>query len=283
MEATIADIQAAILGKRVTTEEVVRGYLARIRAYNGTCVREPEGILGRIEPISHAGQINALMTLNLRPETRRAMGFDDRKARSMTDAADDSPIMPDAIEAAAALDRKFAETGELAGPMHGVVLSLKDQYDTFDMRSALGMDVAFANDRPPEDANFVKKLREAGAIILAKANLGEGGSQRSRSSFGGTLCNPYDTTRSPGSSSGGSGSSVAASFVTCSIGAQRQRGGPCADATAREPARDDRQSVQSSRRSDLPHGQRRCARAGRDRRLRPGRRNHGLQCRPPTP
>jgi Asp-tRNA(Asn)/Glu-tRNA(Gln) amidotransferase A subunit family amidase len=218
MEVSIEDIQDAILSRQLTTEQVVKLYLARIKAYNGTCVRQPQGILGVIEPIPDAGQINALMTLNLRPKTRKAMGFDDRKARSMTDAADNSPDLPDALETARELDRKLAETGKLAGPLHGVVFSIKDQYDTVDMRSALGMDIAFANDRPPDDANFIEKLRAAGAIILAKANLGEGGSQRSRSSFGGTLCNPYDTTRSPGSSSGGSGSSVGANFVTCSIG-----------------------------------------------------------------
>jgi amidase len=218
MEVSIEDIQSALLSKQLTTEQVVKLYLARIKAYNGTCVKQPQGIMGVIEPIPNAGQINALMTLNLRPKARKAMGFDDRKARSMTDATDNSPDMPDALEVARELDRKFAQTGKLAGPLQGVVFSVKDQYDTFDMRSALGMDIAFANDRPPDDANFIKKLRAAGAIILAKANLGEGGSQRSRSSFGGTMCNPYDTTRSPGSSSGGSGSSVGANFVTCSIG-----------------------------------------------------------------
>jgi amidase len=218
LTATIADAQSALVSRQLTTQDLVRLYLQRIKAYNGTCVKQPDGILGVIEPIANAGQINALMTLNLRPAARKAMGFDDRKARSMTDATDDAPGMPDALEVAAELDRQLARTGKLVGPLHGVVLSVKDQYDTFDMRSALGMDIPFANDRPPADANVIKKLRAAGAIILAKANLGEGGSQRSRSSFGGTLCNPYDTTRSPGSSSGGSGSSVGATFVTCSIG-----------------------------------------------------------------
>ena len=217
-EAGIAEIQAALLSKRITTEQVVRAYLARIKAYNGTCVKQPQGILGVIEPIANAGQINALMTLNLRPATRKKLGFDDRKARSMTDAKDTDPSMPDALEVAAAQDRQLGATGKLVGPLQGVVLSIKDQYDTFDMRSTAGQDVAFANDRPPDDAHFIAKLRAAGAIILAKANLGEGGSQRSRSSFGGTMCNPYDTTRSPGSSSGGSGSSVGASLVTCSMG-----------------------------------------------------------------
>ena len=136
----------------------------------------------------------------------------------MTDPADDDPAMPDALEVAAQQDAYFASTGKLIGPLHGVVFSIKDQYDTFDMRTTAGMDAAYANDRPPRDATFVKRLREAGAIILAKANLGEMGTPNSRSSFGGPFCNPYDTERSPGTSSGGSGSSVAANLVTCSIG-----------------------------------------------------------------
>jgi Asp-tRNA(Asn)/Glu-tRNA(Gln) amidotransferase A subunit family amidase len=216
-EATIAGIQRAILSKQLTSTRLVQLYLARIKAYNGTCVRQPQGILGTIEPIPHAGQINALSTLNLRPAARRALGFDDRKARSMTDAVDNDPGMPDALEVAAAQDRQFAETGKLVGPLHGVVIAIKDQYDTFDMRTTSGADAFYANDRPPKDSTFAARLRAAGAIILAKANMGEyaGGD---RSSFGGTLCNPYDTERSPGRSSGGSGSSVAANLVTCAIG-----------------------------------------------------------------
>lgn len=217
-EATIAQIQRAILKRQVSTEQVVRAYLARIRAYNGTCVRQPEGILGRIETIAHAGQINALSTLNLRPANRLALGFDERKARSMTDATDDDPRMPDALETAAAQDREFRRTGRLVGPLHGVVIALKDQYDTFDMRSTSGADAFYANDRPPQDATFVQRLRAAGAIILAKANLAEYASGLPRSSFGGVFCNPYDTTRTPNTSSAGSGSAVAANLVTCSIG-----------------------------------------------------------------
>jgi hypothetical protein len=95
------------------------------------------------------------------------------------------PAMPDALEVAAKQDAYFASTGKLIGPLHGVVFSIKDQYDTFDMRTTAGMDAAYANDRPPRDATFVKRLRDAGAIILAKANLGEMGSPNSRSSFGG--------------------------------------------------------------------------------------------------
>jgi len=219
-EATIEDIQAAILRRELTSTGVVQLYLSRIKAYNGTCVNQPDGVLGAgpITPIKNAHQLNALMTLNLRPAKREKLGFDPRKARSMTDAVDGDPAMPDALEVAAQQDAHFASTGRLIGPLHGVVLSIKDQYDTFDMRTTSGMDAAYANDRPPRDATFVKRLRDAGAIILAKANLGEMGTPNSRSSFGGPFCNPYDTQRSPGTSSGGSGSSVAANLVTCSIG-----------------------------------------------------------------
>jgi len=217
-EASIADIQRAIVTKKITSVGLVELYLKRIKAYNGACVSEPMGILGPITTIPHARQVNALSTLNLRPPERKAWGFDERKARSMTDMDDQNPNMPDALEAAAAQDRQFKQTGKLVGPLHGVVMAIKDQYDTFDMRTTSGADVQYANDRPPEDATFVKRLRSAGAIILAKANLAEYATDGARSSFGGTFCNPYDTEREPGMSSAGSATSVAANLVTCAIG-----------------------------------------------------------------
>jgi amidase len=219
-EATIESIQTAIQRHELTSTRIVQLYLNRIKAYNGTCVRMPDGVLGAgpITPIKNAHQLNALITLNLRPAKRTMWGFEARKARSMTDAADNNAAMPDALDVAAQQDAYFASTGKLIGPLHGVVLAIKDQYDTFDMRTTAGMDAAYANDRPPRDATFVKRVRDAGAILIAKANLGEMGTPNSRSSFGGPFCNPYDTERSPGTSSGGSGSSVAANLVTCAIG-----------------------------------------------------------------
>ncbi|MDB5988336.1 MAG: amidase [Nevskia sp.] len=216
-EATISQIQTALLSKQITTEQLVKLYLARIKAYNGVCVKEPQGMLGPIETIPHAGQINALSTLNLRPATRKALGFDERKARSMTDAQDSNPKMPDALEIAAKQDRQLAKTGKLVGPLQGVVMAIKDQYDTFDLRTTSGGDAFWANDRPPSDADFVQRLRAAGAIILAKSNLAEYASGGARSAFGGTFCNPYDTERTPNASSAGSGTSVAANLVTCAI------------------------------------------------------------------
>src|SRR6185295_3004174 len=161
-EATIDQIQKAIMKGQVTTVGLVDLYLKRIKAYNGTCVNEPQGILGPITTIPHARQINALVTLNLRPAARAKWGFDARKARSLTDTTDTMPSMPDALETAAAQDAQFARTGRLVGPLHGVVMAIKDQYDTFDMRTTAGGDADYANDRPPDDATFVKRLRDAG-------------------------------------------------------------------------------------------------------------------------
>jgi amidase len=217
-EASIADIQRALMAKKITTVGLVQLYLKRIKTYNNTCVSQPMGILGPVTTIPHAGQVNALSTLNLRPSTRKTLEFDERKARSLTDMDDTSRNMPDALEVAAGQDRQFKQTGKLVGPLQGVVMAIKDQYDTFDMRTTSGADVQYANDRPPEDATFVKRLRDAGAIILAKANLAEYAVDGARSSFGGTFCNPYDTEREPGMSSAGSAASVAANLVTCAIG-----------------------------------------------------------------
>src|SRR5687767_15262541 len=75
-EKTIAQIQDAIQRKQVTTVALVESYLRRIKAYNGTCVNEPQGILGPVTTIPKAGQINALSTLNLRPAARAKWGFD---------------------------------------------------------------------------------------------------------------------------------------------------------------------------------------------------------------
>lgn len=220
-EATIADVHRAILARQLTATQLVNAYLKRIEMYGGTCVRgavdDATGLqLGDIEPIEHAGKLNAIITVNVRGK------------RSKTDTADTDPGMPDALETARALDADFARTGKLAGPLHGIAFAIKDQFDTFDMRTTSGAAANYANDRPPRDAEIVKRLRQAGAIILAKANMGEYASG-DRSTFGGTTCNPYDTTRSAGRSSGGSGAAVAANLVMCAIGEET---GP----SARNPA-----------------------------------------------
>src|SRR5262249_11056052 len=135
VEATIDGIQKAILAKRLTVTGLVQMYLDRIKAYNGPCVNEPQGILGPISIISRAKTIPSFTTVTLRPATLKAMGFNSKLARSQTDMVDNSPDMPDALEVAAAEDEYFAQTGKLVGPLHGVVMGIKDAYDTFDMRT----------------------------------------------------------------------------------------------------------------------------------------------------
>ena len=220
-EATISDIHRAMRARQLTATRLVNLYLKRIDTYNGRCVSgavDPATgyVLGDIAPVEKAGKLGALITLNLRGK------------RSKTDPVDADPNMPDALEVAKALDAEFARTGRLKGPLHGIPFAIKDQFDTFDMRSTSGAAANYANDRPPADAEIVARLRKAGAIILAKANMGEYASG-DRSTHGGTTCNPYDTSRSAGRSSGGSGAAVAANLVTCAIGEET---GP----SARNPA-----------------------------------------------
>ena len=120
-------------------------------------------------------------------------------------------VHPRAREQAARLDGERAE-GRVRGPMHGIPILLKDNYDTFDMPTT-GSTLALAGSVPPDDAEQVRKLREAGAIILAKTNMHElAAGITSISSLGGQTRNPYDPGRNPGGSSGGTGAAVAASF-----------------------------------------------------------------------
>src|SRR5271155_3167311 len=69
-DASISDIQRAMVARQITSVGLVNLYLNRIKTYNNTCVNQPMGILGPITTIPHARQINALSTLNLRPAAR---------------------------------------------------------------------------------------------------------------------------------------------------------------------------------------------------------------------
>src|SRR5262249_22399665 len=165
-EATIADVHRAIRAKQITATQLVNLYFKRIEAYNGACVKgdiDPASglMLGDLTPIENAGQVNAYMTLNIRGK------------RSKTDKADNDPKLMDALEVAQAQDAYFARTGELIGPLHGIPIAIKDNYDTIDMRTTGGALADYANDKPPRDATMVAKLRAAGAIMIGKTNLDE--------------------------------------------------------------------------------------------------------------
>jgi Asp-tRNA(Asn)/Glu-tRNA(Gln) amidotransferase A subunit family amidase len=154
-----------------------------------TAVALVDAYLARIRAYDHAGPgLNAMIRLN-----------------------------PHARDDAAALDAE-RRAGRVRGPLHGIPIILKDNYSTRDLPTSAGS-VALAGLQTPDDAFQVKKLRDAGAVILGKSNMHELASGiTSISSIGGQTCNPYDPDRSPGGSSGGSGAAVAASFAAVAWG-----------------------------------------------------------------
>ncbi|MDJ0905167.1 MAG: amidase [Woeseiaceae bacterium] len=134
-------------------------------------------------------------------------------------------INPDALGAARTLDTERRESGA-RGPLHGIPVLLKANIDTGDrMRTSAGS-LALAEHVPPDDAALVARLREAGAVILGKANLSEWANFRSEysssgwSSVGGQTHNAYDPTRNPCGSSSGSAVAVAANLAMLAVGTE---------------------------------------------------------------
>jgi Asp-tRNA(Asn)/Glu-tRNA(Gln) amidotransferase A subunit family amidase len=126
-------------------------------------------------------------------------------------------LNPNAIKEAEALDRERASKGP-RGPLHGIPVIVKDNYGTVDLPTTAGT-MALLGFLPARDAFQVRKLREAGAVILGKSNLHElaSGITTVGSAAGQTL-NPYDPTRNPGGSSGGTGAAIAASYAAAGMG-----------------------------------------------------------------
>jgi amidase len=126
-------------------------------------------------------------------------------------------LNPRALEEADILDRERQEKGP-RGPLHGIPILVKDNYETIDMPTAAGT-LALATFHPKRDAFLVKRLRDAGTIVLGKTNMHELASGiTSISSNAGQTRNPYDLARNPGGSSGGTGAAIAASFAAAGMG-----------------------------------------------------------------
>ena len=125
-------------------------------------------------------------------------------------------INANALEEADRLDAVFAASG-LVGPLHGIPVILKDQADAVGMPTTLGS-VLFKDYYPDRDAFVVEKLKKAGAIIIAKATLGELGGGDTHGSLFGSTRNPYALDRTVGGSSGGPAASVSANFATVAVG-----------------------------------------------------------------
>ena len=135
-------------------------------------------------------------------------------------------INPDALAIARALDIERAKTGP-RGPLHGIPVLLKDNIDTADAMATTAGSLALLGIAPAtHDAEVVRRLRDAGAIVLGKTNLSEWANLRSSrsasgwSARGGQTKNPYALERSPCGSSSGSGSAVAARLAPLAVGTE---------------------------------------------------------------
>jgi len=172
VEATIAQIHAAMRAKRLTCHALVEMYLRRIDAYD-----------------KQGPALNAITVIN-----------------------------PDALKIADDLDRQFARGG-LTGPLHCVPMVVKDNFETIGLQSANGS-LALKGFVSDKDAFQVKKIKAAGAIVIAKTNMAEYAFSpyETVNSLQGTTKNAYAPDRVPAGSSGGTASSVAASFATVGLG-----------------------------------------------------------------
>ena len=212
--------------------------------------------LGRMEPtisdpsvqqqvgmrvgIANAGQLNALEMINIRGERSVSckLKCDTHPSKGTLPAScptecDAFRKQLDALEMAAELDAKYGTKPPLdVMPLYCASFSFKNWYDATELRATGGNDVNFAMDAPRVDSPDIRKLKEAGAIMLgvataARTGLRFDGPEKAKTytpggnyayaAWGGQACNPYDTQRVTRGTSAGSGVSVSANLVACSI------------------------------------------------------------------
>ena len=154
-----------------------------------TCRQLVEAYLKRIDAYDQATKLNSIVIIN-----------------------------PQALAEADRLDAEFKRTGKLR-LLHGIPVIVKDNYDTKDLQTT-GGSLALKGSIPPDDAFQVRKIREAGAIVLAKSNMAEWAfsPMLTESSIAGVTRNPYDLERVPAGSSGGTAAAVAANFGAVGLG-----------------------------------------------------------------
>jgi amidase len=126
-------------------------------------------------------------------------------------------LNPQALSAAEKMDAE-RKAGRVRGPLHGIAVVVKDNYETLEMPTTVGS-IALASFHPASDAFQVQRLKNAGAVIVGKTNMHELASGITNiGSSGGQTRNPYDLGRNPGGSSGGTGAAVAANFAVAGMG-----------------------------------------------------------------
>src|SRR5215831_12623079 len=171
------------------TETTIVETREAIRSGKVTCRQVVEAYIERIRKYDQSTRLNAIIVIN-----------------------------PEALTDAAKLDQEYARTHKLR-PLHGIGVIVKDNYDTKGLQTT-GGSLAMKGFVPLEDAFMVKRLREAGAIVLAKSNMAEWAFSPyvTMSSIAGTTRNPYDLERVPAGSSGGTAAAVAASLGEVGLG-----------------------------------------------------------------
>ena len=134
-------------------------------------------------------------------------------------------VNPDVVAIASELDKE-RKAGRVRGPLHGIPVLIKDNIDTHDRMTTTAGSLALGGSVPLQDSFVVKKLREAGAVIIGKTNLSEWANFRSSHSTsgwsgrGGQTKNPYVLDRNPCGSSSGTGAAIAANLATIGVGTE---------------------------------------------------------------
>jgi amidase len=190
MAACLAAVATPVLATDFKVEEATIPEIEQaFRDHRLTCHQLVQTYFNRIAAYDKQGpKLNAILTLN-----------------------------GSALAAADHLDAAFAQGGAV-GPLHCVPVVLKDNYNTADLPTT-GGSLSLEGAQPDKDAFVVARLRSAGAIILAKTNMHEFAlSGTTVSSLGGQTLNPYDLTRTPGGSSGGTGVAVASNLAMAGTG-----------------------------------------------------------------
>lgn len=187
--ASVASGQDLSARKDPVHESTVADLQAEMTAGRLTAVQLVDLYLARIAAYDHQGpSLNALVTVNPRARAEARARDDERRA------------------------------GRVRGPLHGIPVLVKDNYSTADMPTTAGS-IALAGFVTGRDAFQVRRLREAGAIIVGKTNMHELASGvTNAATLVGQTCNPYDPARIPGGSSGGTGAAIAASFAAIGWG-----------------------------------------------------------------
>lgn len=183
-------------------------------AIAGDVQAQVEVVDAPLEELQAALESGATTSVQLTRAYLRRIAAYDRSGPSLNSIVSINPMV---LEDAATADEERAR-GIVRSPLHGIPIIVKDNVDVAGLPTTAGS-LALIRNIPSSDAALVRQLRQAGALILAKANMHELASGVTTvSSVAGQTHNPYDPTRTPGGSSGGTAVAVAASFAAVGWG-----------------------------------------------------------------